>query len=411
MTSRVHEDPQSYLQDPYRYKLIQTPTGYQYLDPQTNELSSITDVPAGTVMFTFKDIIKVDSSWLQNIPSPIETSFGNLLVNAIALSDVFGKKIPYMTGKISVKRVEEIVAPILKDTPTDDQRNYAYIYVDEYTKFIDRLQYIASLSSLCVWSATRRNITGPTGLKAYREQLLKEYGDRLKDPATLAEFEKKLRDYDNEYLKDDPSNGIFLSGKTKDIARKKMYLTTGAGSSFSPSNTVTPTIQSLEEGWSTDPQEFTASMNDLRYGSYARGAETVKGGVTAKSLLRSLGSYVITMDDCGSSFTLAREFTQDDYDRLISRYIVESGKLLLIDSDDMARKYIGRTVNMRSPLYCKSKGESFCKYCTGEKLAANPNGLSLAVTDVSSVILYAFMKLMHGSTLSSVHFDFKQGLT
>jgi len=412
-TSIVQENLTDYQRDPYPCRLVQTPTGYSFVDPTNPEqLIPIEDAPAGQPLVQFKEPLQVDPRWAENITTTIDTTFGNALVNSITIADVFGKKLPYLEGKVTVDRVETLIASRLRDTPVSiDKREDRYIYVDEYLRYIDRLQYLASLSSVCVWSATRKNIVAPVGIQQYRDQLVKEYGDQLRDPSRLAEFEKKLRDYDSEYLKGDPSDGVFITGKVKNIARKKMYLSIGNESSFTQTTTATPIIQSLEEGWPTDPTEYTALMNGLRFGSFARGAETVNGGVTAKSLLRSLGSYTITMDDCGSSLGLTRCFTDDDYELLIDRYIYEAGKLVLVESDSMARAYIGRDVIMRSPLYCQSKAESFCRYCVGEKLASNPNGLSLAVTDVSAVILASFMKLMHGTVLASAHFDYEVGLT
>ena len=65
------------------------------------------------------------------------------------------------------------------------------------------------------------------------------------------------------------------------------------GGNFTDKVTITPVINSLQEGWPTDPVEFTAMMNGLRYASFSRGSETVKGGVSAKYLLRAGNNFKI----------------------------------------------------------------------------------------------------------------------
>lgn len=405
----IRENLDDYKKHPYNYRIIQTPSGFQFIRPD-GELEIIEDAIANEPLFNFQDPITVGPRWGLNIDKEYETTVGRIFLNTLLLSDIFKHKIPFNPKGFTVSAIETLIAPKLKDVPKDGKRNNDDIYVDEYVRFVDRLQYVEALSDLCNWSATPKNIKAPEGIKEYRQKLIEEYGDRLSDPSVLVEFESKLVAYDSEYMKDDPSSGIFIAGKVKNIARKKMYLGVGVEASFRTSSEVKPVLTSLEEGWPTDPDGFSMFINGLRYGSYARGMETVNGGVTAKSLLRSLGNFTILQNDCGAHEGLTRTFTDKNYDQLIGRYVKQGNKWILI-TEEAAKQYVGKSAVMRSPMYCLSPKETFCKYCIGEKLALNPNGLSLAVTDVSSIILYSFMKLMHGKVLSSAHFDFQTGLT
>lgn len=412
LVSQIHEGPEDYLQNPFPYRLIQTISGFYFVDPeQDNKLTIIDNIKTGEPLFTFVESIAIDATWCINLKENIDTTLGRLLVNLLALVDVFNDKISYINTPITVEFIESIIAKKLKDTPSaDTARDINYIYVDEYTKFIDRLQFLATLAPLCVWSATKKNIVAPVGITAYRDELAKEYGDKLKDPAYLAEFEDKLRKFDTDYLADDPTNGKFLSGDMKNIRRKKLFLTSGAEMGFKITSKVSPVIPSLSDGWGHDQKDFVSSMNGLRAGSYARGTETVKGGVTAKVLLRSLGSFKILDNDCGSTLGLKRTFTKDTISKTVGRYLITGNKSTVID-DDTANTLIDKEINLRSALYCRSEGETFCRFCVGDKIALNPEGLSLAVTDVSNVILYSFMKLMHGKRLSTAHYDFNMTLS
>ena len=69
-------------------------------------------------------------------------------------------------------------------------------------------------------------ITPPPGIEKKKEELKKEYGDRLKDPVTFVEFENRLREIDKEYLKDDPAAKAIFNKKSV-TGRTKMFLTYG----------------------------------------------------------------------------------------------------------------------------------------------------------------------------------------
>lgn len=415
LVTQVHESPDDYLKDPYPYRLVQLPSGYFFVQPKEGsdevELLPIDKTKLGEPLFTFTEKIEIDSSWLPSIKDKLTSTVGILLVNAICLTDVFYDRIPYINSAITVEKIETMIAKKLKDTPKQgEQRDPSFFYVDEYCHFMDKLRYVEVFAPLCLWSATKKNLVQPVGIKAFRDKLVKEYGDKLRDPAYLAEFEDKLRDFDKEYLKDDPTLGKFTSGKIQNIARKKLFLSSGAEMGFKVESKVDPVVPSLYDGWGYNPKDFVSSMNGLRAGSFARGSETIKGGVTAKALLRSLGSFKILMEDCGTKEGLTRLYRDDNIDKTVGRYMIVSGKTTPVTAE-LAKTFIDKEISIRSPLYCRSKGETFCKYCVGDQIAANPEGLSLAITDVSNVILYAFMKLMHGKRLSTAHYDFNVTLT
>jgi hypothetical protein len=263
---------------------------------------------------------------------------------------------------------------------------------------------------LTAWSATEKGITAPTGIAAFKKQLLIEYKDKLNDPVQLAEFESKLKQFDSEYLKDDPANGTFIAGKLKDTARKKMYLISGTEEGFKGNLDLVPVINSLEEGWPVEAKQFTAMMNGLRAGSYSRGAETVNGGVSAKTLLRAANNFRIIDSDCGSKLTIQRSFIEKDKNQLINRYIQEGAKIVLVDDNNVG-SYLGKQLNVRTPLYCKLKGDNICKVCAGLKLFKFPVGISIPITEISSIILTASLKKMHGTVLSTKKLDFSKILS
>lgn len=360
-------------------------------------------------LFRFLDPIEVDRTWAKNAPvRPTLTTYGNILFNACATEYAFGEKVDFVFGKVNLSKMEDQIAKVLTNDG-DPLKTPQHIYVQEYIKFVDALQYILGLASLCVVSATEKNIQIAPGLEEFKKELIKKYGTTLNDPTVYVEFEKELTDFDNAYLKGDPSLRGFLSGKVKNVARKKMYLTIGTEQGFKAGVMADPVINSLHEGWpSKDPKQFTSLMNSLRVGSFSRGNETMRGGVAAKILLRAASNFKVTIDDCGTKLAINRVYKDYDVDNLVGRYILQGQGFKLIETTEQAQSLIGKPVKVRSPMYCKTPGDALCKICAGKKLSEMPTGLTIPLTDISAVILKTSLKAMHGKVLSSQEIEISE---
>lgn len=395
----------------YTYELLPQAWGFSFINEQ-GEPEKIDDAIPNEPLFKFSDKIKVDVSWAANAAEVLDTTIGNLLFNHISILSSFGAKFPFVTGTVSVEKLEEKIAANLQDTPTDEtKRSNTTYYVDEYVKFVDSLQFIASLSQLTTVCATKKVITPPKGLTEFKKDLVEKYKDKLHDPVELAKFEGELKAFDEAYMKDDPANGKFVTGRIKNIARKKMYLTMGGEGGFDEGLTVTPIVNSLQEGWPTEPEQFTAMMNGLRWGSYSRGSETVKGGVSAKYLLRAANNFIIENTDCGSKLGMHRTFDEKNINQLIGRNIIEGSKIIPVENIDTANNYLNRPLIVRSPLYCKLNGDKICTVCAGKKLSQYPTGVTIPLTEISAIILNASLKRMHGTVLAVEKLDMQKAFT
>lgn len=408
--SLTKEDADVYKKEPYFLKIIRQEWGYSFIDDKM-ELVKIDDSDSKEPLFRFNDRLIIDNTWINSCVNKIETSIGTLLVNFICLYSAFGAKFPYTAGKLSVRDLEVKIASKLQDTPLkEEDRSNLYFYVDEYLKFSDAMQFISGLSQLTTWSATKKTMTAPTGIREFKKELANKYGDSLKDPVEFAKYEKELLDFDAKYLEGDPSNGTFIKGKVKNMARKKMYLTLGAEQEFESNLTINPVLNSLEQGWPTDKKQYTSMMNILRHGSFSRGAETVKGGVSAKTLLRAANNYVIKDTDCLSSLGIRRTFNDENKNQLIGRYIIVGSKTILVDETNIS-SLINKQLIVRSPMYCKLPGDTLCKTCAGEKLFKFPTGLTIPLTEISAIILASSMAAMHGKALATAKLDIKKVLS
>lgn len=410
------EDPDAYRKgDSYVYRIVQTPTGNFCVgkdDP--SQLILIEDAPVGEPIFKFNEKITIDQSICQNVrEGQIETTIGQLMVNKICIVEAFGDKIPYVTGKVTVSALEAMIAEKLVDNPPDGESwsRPDVIYVKEYLALIDSFSYLERFAQLCAWAATEKTMLPPTGIDAFKKELLKKYEGKLTDPVELSKFEKELQDFDDAYLKDDPSYGAFTSGKIKNIARKKMFLGLGAEDGFTQSLNVVPVLNSLEEGWPTEPTQYTAMMNASRAGSFSRGSETVKGGVSAKVMLRAAGNMKIVDEDCGTTLGIHRQFDESNIKQIVGREVRMKNEWIVVKNLTDAEHLMGRPLIVRSPMFCKLDGDNLCSHCAGEKLAENKNGVSIALTEISSKIMTALLKAMHGKVLSTAKMNYEKALT
>jgi len=400
--------------------IIKQDWGYSVIDA-SDKTVSLTDADKDSPIYTFQDKVTVDDTWASNIPKGqvIDTTIGNLIFNVLILSSVFGDRIPYMEGTINVNSIDKIIASKLATTPTDDlgvvipnfKREPDVIYTDEYVKYVNNLQFLENLSTLITIAATPKNIVKPTGIDDFKKELAIKYDGKLSDPIELVKYEQELRDFDEEFLKDDPSNGKFLSGKVKNIARKKLFLTIGSEETFNDGVSVKPQVNSLENGWSKNPEDIVNSVNGLRLGSYARGAETQDGGVAAKVLLRAGNNFTIQEGDCGTKIGIRRVYNEVNQDQLINRYLETKDGPVLVENIKQVSNILNKEVVVRSPMYCILEDDNICEICAGRNLSILPKGLTVPLTEITGKLLIASLKKTHGSTLSTAHLDLNKTLT
>ena len=409
--SVFQEGESSWKEDPYKGRLVNQPWGLSFVN-ESGELEKIDDSKQMTPLFTPADRLMVDNSWASNCKESVETSVGTLLFNHICLITCFGNKLDYMVGRISVAQVEAEIVPRLKSNPKPGEaRNDVDIYVDEYIALGRSFEYLKGMLQLCAYAATPKGLVAPTGIKEFKAQLNRKYEGKLTDPVQMAAYEAELKKFDDEFMKDDPTYGKFTSGKVANISRKKLFLTVGSETGFKETAEIIPVTNSLQEGWPTDPVEYTSMMNGIRTGSYARGAETVNGGVAMKYMLRAANNFKIKSEDCGSKLGIRRLYTKANASSLVGRTLIDAGKQILVENENQLGNYLGKVLTVRSPMYCKMEGDTLCKVCTGEKLGRYETGLTIPLTEISSILLAASMAKMHTSGLSSAEMDLSEILS
>lgn len=413
--SLIKEAPDAWKKDPYPYRIVQTPSGCMFVDPQSSgTLSPISDCVPGTPPYAIKDKVKLAANSVENLTKDVETTYGSLLFNYIALIHPFGNKIPYMEGRVSPKQLEKIIISRLVDDPqdtTDLDRaggESAPIYVKEYLCFADAMFYMAGFSQLCVPGSTRKSMQAAPGIVELKEKLLEENKDRLHDPSVIAKIQAELIAYDRAYLAGDPSSDLMITNKAFEIVRSKMFGMHGAETGLTEGTDVALIKNSLSQGW--DISKFPEMNNSLRAGSYNRGQQTMLGGESVKWLLRASSNITVGKEDCGTKLGRRITVTNDNHKKLRGFYVLTPTGDTKV-TEDTSGSYLGKTLMVRSPMFCKLSKTDFCVHCVGDRLAQNPTAVSSAVSEYGSAFLGIFMKAAHGKQLTLAKMDYKTAIS
>lgn len=427
--SLIREGPDDWKKNPYAYRIVQTPVGHFFVDPENgNQLSPIDEFVAGQPPFLIKDKIRIGIK--HDVPNNFrqvkssseefdtDTTYGNLLFNFVCIIYPFGKKIPYLTGRVSPSQIEKLIIKRLKDTPeSDDLRDKdgevpyqdQAIYVDEYLKYCNAAFYLAGFTQLCVPAASPKSMTAAPGIVELKAKLIEENKERLSDPAVIAKIAAELVAYDREYLKGDASEGFLINDKSFNVVRSKLFGMQGGDAGLGDGDVVEFIPNSLSQGM--DPKHFPAANNSLRAGSFNRGSETQLGGEAVKWLLRASSNMAVTVQDCGSRLGNTIDVNGTNYEWLVGFHVLADGGTEFVPDSDSAKSYMGKHLVVRSPMFCKLENNDYCVTCVGARLAENPTALSAAVAQYGSAMMQIFMSKMHQSALQLAKMDYNTAIT
>jgi hypothetical protein len=412
--SLVREGPEDWKRDPYPLRIVQTPSGHFYVNPENvGELLQIDGVSdPGIPPYHHKDRIKLAVGSVPNLTNhDVETTYGNLLANYITIIWPFGRKIDFQEGRFTPSKIEQIILPRLADDPKEGDpvpktmAPAAQIYVSEYLNYCDSMFYIAGFTQLWVPAGTAKTMTAAPGIVELKQKLLEENKDRLHDPAVIAKIQAELVKFDREYLKGDPGENFLIGKKSFEVVRSKLFGMHGAEVGLAERVDVDLIENSLSQGWDID--KFDSMNNSLRAGSFNRGAQTELGGESVKWLLRASSNIRVAVDDCGSE--LGNEVETSNPDWLVGFSVVTKKGSELVTKENVD-SYLGKRLVVRSPMFCKGPKTDYCKVCVGERLAANPTGLSTAISEYGSAFLSIYMAAAHGKALTLAKMDFKTAI-
>lgn len=384
---------------------------YRFIGPDGEDVyltDYMRDKSAIEPVYRLKDRLTIKKGDIENLKKPsIETNYGNLLTNWLLLVYPFGDIIEYMEGRFSLAgSIEPILVKKLTSEPKDGKYEPGVIYVSMYNKYRKAASLIAGLSQLCVPSATEKSMSTHPDMEKLKAELLEKYKGRLDDPAVIAEMEAAMIKLDAEWLKGDPAEGFLIDSKSRTVVRKKTFMWTGLETAFTDGTGGKLLATNLSDGISL--KDLPEHANNLREGSFDRGAETALGGDEVKKMLDITQNATIAEDDCGTKIGFPMNLSEDVAKISIGQYIFEKGGKETLLTDDNIKSYIGKDIVLRTAYFCKTARSSVCKKCIGTTYAEHPTGIATAISNVGSTFMYIFMGSMHAKALETATFDYRK---
>ena len=336
------------------------------------------------------DVVTMPAHSMSIIDKDIETTVGRVIVNYIISEVGLEGNVKFLNKMFTYGSIEkEYIIPNLSNEgkPGD-------IPVRLLKKVANSVFFLRNLADVITIPSTEKSLLPPKDLQQRKLALAKVYDEKYGDWKSVHRislmFDEELMSYYKEYLKDDPTYGITTSGKVVNASLKRRFVSQGNQSSLSGKDHYI--MSSLSEGAPKTKEDIAAAMNGTISGVASRGLGTQIGGVMAKVLISALHGYVIEQADCKTKDTIDYFVTEDVSKLLIGLYH-NIGTTATLITRDGANKLIGKTIKLRTTLYCKSKGASFCKTCAGKELSKVGGGVALyAIMTGGSSVKYQLSK-------------------
>lgn len=298
---------------------------------------------------------------LQDISKAVEMDVGNKVkvnnyktftgvttAGRIVLNGYLPNYVPFINQPIDSKYIASVLDKIRKLNP------------DEFIKTVNGLYKLGfKYSTIYPQSLSLSSLDIPEEIYKLKKEL-----SETKIPYKQQEIISKMDYILAEHLKKNHQDLyiIIKSGSAKGFDQIRQVLA-AKGVIKDPNGELLPPIsESIGEGYSIENYFNQASPS--RKGVADRAINTAKGGYMYRIALSAFGDVTANIQnpDCGTRKTLRIKLTPDLLKRMEGRWCVNNkGGLERVDE-----KMVGQFINLRSPIYCKTR--DICRICYGDLL-------------------------------------------
>lgn len=361
----------------------------------TNDTSSMFET---TDKFT---LYKHECPYIQD--NKIETTVGRYIFNKVLIEHVgLQNVVGYVNYPVTDKSLKTIEGMITEGLKLDK------VSVEQMFKYTNTRDWLGlSVHAFVTPSFTPNTVKRPKEVTELKNQLTKKYDKELKNgnAAISEKIESALIDKTKEALKGDPGLDLYISGARGSIGNNLKNMVMIRGAVKDEVNGGFNVIEnSLVDG--LEKKDIPAHSNTILGGAYPKAVGTADTGYLSKQLLAGLQTEVLDEDgsDCGThktiSIVIPEKVTEFEY-----RYIVEGGKLVCL-TPDIIKNYIGKRVNLRTPMMCLRPNGKICSKCAGEyfyKLGFTNIGLT--ATRCATTLTNLNMKKFHENLVQYIQID------
>lgn len=334
--------------------------------------------------------------------SKIETTVGIFIFNKFLIEEDFKDTVGYINTTIrnsDAGDIENTIAKLLLDDK---------ITRDKLVNYVNKFQWLGMrIHPMICPSFTPKTFKPIPEVIALRDKLFEENKEAIEagDAITMEKIEEKLIKKAKEEIGDDPGLALYDSGARGSFENNYKTMCITQGAIFNPGSGKNEISKNcFLEG--IEKTSIPLSGNSVVAGAYPKAVGTGVSGYFTKQILAALQATTINdeVEDCKTKATIPVKITPEQASMFDYKYIVENGKLVLLTSENI-KKYIGKTVNMRSAVCCPEV--KICKCCIGrlyEKM--DIKNIGLTASKPSSALTQLSMKKFHDSTIHITQIDF-----
>ena len=338
---------------------------------------------------------------------PFVTTVGIWIFNKYFIEEDLFDMFKYVNKTIDKKMYgklnNEISVAVLEDR----------LPLETMKRFNMKTQKCMPYISILAPNYTDKMLTCTEVINKKKKELYKKYEEQIKkgDEIAASRMEKELLDFAIEYMGDDPSMDMFISGARGSIGNnfKNMFVMKGVIKDPDPNAKQKYNVAMSNYIDGISPDEYALFANSLAAGPYARAKKTENGGYREKLFLRAFQH--LTLDppgsDCGTKRYIEVILTESNINEWMYSYIIESSKLVELTSQNKS-KYIGKKVKVRFSALCESK-TGICNKCMGNLYyRLDKTNVGTSLTQIPSVQKNIAMKSFHDSTQSLYDMDLEK---
>ena len=335
---------------------------FDYLVSLLGEIKNKENLGVNKPKYEPNDIVIIKPNMYKGNKEEIRTTVGRVIYNKLIVEKIgLEKSLGFMNFALSSKGNKKLEAILAKDILNEK------ITVDQMRKYVEVRDWIGyQLHAVISTSFTPGTTKIHPEVAKLRDELIKKYKKELDagDNRISEMIENQLIERTKELLKDDPGMDLYVSGARGSVENNLKNITLMRGAIFNSATGKYDIVQkSLMDG--IDRKDITSASNSILAGAYPKSVGTQVSGYMAKQLIACCQTEVLDDEgtDCGTLRGVPFTITEKNKNKVIHRYIMVNKKPLLLTEDNI-NTYVGKTVNLRSPMTCISN--KICNCCAGE---------------------------------------------
>ena len=269
--------------------------------------------------------------------------------------------------------------------------------------YLNKTQKVMPYVSILSPNYTDKMITCSDAIDKKRQELFTKYAKEIEagDEIVCDKITTELLNYAKEYMKDDPSMDIYLSGARGSVNNhfKNIFVTRGLIKDPDPNAKQKYKFAKSNYIDGIKPEEYALFANSLASGPYQRSKKTADGGYWEKLFVYALQHVKLDPpgSDCHTKDTVEVHLDKSNLSFWMYSFFLENGKLVELNSTNMD-KYIGKTLHFRFSSLCESK-TGICNKCAGNLFyRIGIENIGITLSKIPSTFKNIFMKAFHDST-------------